>query len=160
MISVFLPYFVHHKVEFHLSQFWDGLFFSLGQVWYKKDHQLFFQNRRYPGCLCHNWLKRTPEIVVVGCFPLSLTCFESCRHQFHSLLCFIEEFIPDVGISEETCNNGFSKQNRGSVFRQSVSVAWLFGRTWAMFGGVLGTPLQFLAVVLQQLAHGCFNKGT
>ena len=36
----------------------------------------------------------------------------------------------------------------------------LFGRTWAMFGGVLGTPLQFLAVVLQQLAHGCFNKGT
>ena len=55
---------------------------------YKKDHQLFFLNRRYPGCLGHNWLQDTPAISVEGCFPPSIIRFESCRHQFHSLLYF------------------------------------------------------------------------
>ena len=125
MISVFWPYFVHHKVEVHLSQSWDGLFFSWGQVRYKNDHLLFFQNRRYPGCLCHNWLRCTPVIVVEVCIPLSIICFESCRHQF-TVCVFIEQFIPDVGVSEETCNNGVSRQNSGLVFRRFYKCCLVF----------------------------------
>ena len=101
MISVFLLYFVHPEVEFHLSQSWDGLFFSWEQVWYKKDHQLVFQNHQYPGCMCHNLLRCTPAIVVEGCILPSIICFESCHHQFHSLLCFHWRILHLCGIFME-----------------------------------------------------------
>ena len=88
IISVFSPYFVHHDVQFHLLQFWDGLIFSWRQVQCKKDHQLFFQNLRYPSCLCHNWLQRIPAIVVEECFPPPIIHFKPCRHQLLKLLYF------------------------------------------------------------------------
>ena len=39
---------------------------------------------------------------------------------------FIEEFIPDVGLSEETCNNGVSKQNSGYVLRRFYKCCLVF----------------------------------
>ena len=65
---------------------WFILFLRASAI--QKDHQLFFQNYWYPGCLWHNWLQDIPAIVVEGCFPPSIMCFEPYCHQFHSLLYF------------------------------------------------------------------------
>ena len=124
MIFVFLPYFVYHEAEFHLSQSWDRLFFSWAQVQYKENYQLFFQNRRCPNCFCHNWLRRSPAIVVEGCAPSSIIRFESCNFTVYCV--FIEKLIPDVEVSEKICNNGVSKRNSGCMF-------WGFHKSCLLF---------------------------
>ena len=91
----------------------------------QKRPAAIFQNRRYPGCLCHNWLQRTPAIVVEGCFPPSIIRFEPCRHQFHSLLYFHRRIYTTCwGIWGNLQQWSLRAKYRIRLFDDFMSAAW------------------------------------
>ena len=87
---------------------------------YRKDHQLFFSESLVSRLFVLQLILRcTLAIVVKGCILPSIIRFEPYRHEFHSLL-----NILDVGVCEETCNNGDSVKTTDAFFDDFISAAW------------------------------------